>query len=267
MALASRVTLKSLTSQSLRVTLKSLTLLSLHLTSPDSWHAPLLQALSASHALLLQDYGCVEWTSESDRVPAPLAVSTALPFVQPSVGSRNSPPPLSTVTLPQLRMLFHSTHEDRQGAEAAPAELGERIVKSPLQRTLTAHIMSRWAKHEGALAHISLQRSVEMLALQCVQHFPARPADPDSSVLAELFPAPQPEPSQPNVPPAKAKQMHLNWNTLGFLSFSAKVCNSFPTGRLAGFFLQEFRSAHPPDACPRSQSHALLLQDVHRSFG
>ena len=63
------------------------------LTSPESWNAPLLQSLSASHALLLQDYGCVEWTSESDRVPAPLAVSIALPFVQPSVGSRNSPPP------------------------------------------------------------------------------------------------------------------------------------------------------------------------------
>jgi len=57
-----------------------------------------------------QDYGCVEWTSESNRVPAPLAVSIALPFVPPSVGSRNSPPPLSTVTLPQLRTLFQSTH-------------------------------------------------------------------------------------------------------------------------------------------------------------
>jgi len=88
----------------------------LNLTSSDSWHAPLLQALSASHALLLQDYGCVEWTSESDRVSTPLVVSIALPFVQPNVGSRNSPPPLSTVTLPQLRMLFQSTHEDRQGA-------------------------------------------------------------------------------------------------------------------------------------------------------
>ena len=97
------------------------------------------------------------------------------------------------------------------------AEPGERIAKSPLQRTLTAHIMGRWAKHEGALAHISLQRSVEMLALQCAQRFPARPADPDSSVFAELFPAPQPEPSQPNVPTSKAKQMHLNW-LLGFLS-------------------------------------------------
>ena len=40
----------------------------LNLTSPDFWHAPLLRALSASHALLLQDYGCVEWTFESDRV-------------------------------------------------------------------------------------------------------------------------------------------------------------------------------------------------------
>ena len=174
----------------------------LNLTSPDSWHAPLLQSLSASHALLLQDYGCVEWTSESDRVPAPLAVSISLPFVQPSVGSRNSPPPLSTVTLPQLRMLFQSTHEDRHGAEA-PAEPGDRIVKSPLQRTLMAHIMSRWAKHKGALANISLQRSVEMLALQCAQRFSARPADPDSSVFEELFLAPLPEPSQPNVPTAR----------------------------------------------------------------
>jgi len=91
---------------------------------------------------IVQDYGCVEWTSESDRVPAPLAVSIVLPFVQPSIGPRNSPPSLSTVTLPQLRMLFQSTHEDRHGAEA-PAEPGEWIVKSPLQRTLTAHIMSR----------------------------------------------------------------------------------------------------------------------------
>jgi len=224
----------------------------LNLTSPNSWHAPLLQALSTSHALLLQDYGCVEWTSESDRVPAPLTVSIALPFVQPSVGSRNSPPPLSTVTL-QLRMLFQSTHEDRQGADA-PAEPGKRIAKSPLQRTITAHIMGCWAKHEGALAHIILKRLIEMLELQCAQRFPVRPADPDSSVFAELFPAPQPEPSQPNVPTEKAKQMHLNWNPLGFL---------LDAERLAGFFLLKFRSAHPQDACPRSQSHALLLQDVY----
>jgi len=136
----------------------------LDLTSPDSWHPPLLQALFTSHALLLQDYGCVESTSESNRVPALLAVSIALPSVRPSVGSRNSLPPLCTVTLPQLRMLCQSTHEHRQGAEAL-AEPGERIAKSPLQHTLTAHIMGRWAKHEGALAHISLKRSVEMLEL------------------------------------------------------------------------------------------------------
>jgi len=78
----------------------------LNLTSPYSWHVTLVQALSALHALLLQDYGCVEWTSESNRVPAPLAVSTTLPFGQSSVGSRNSPPQLSTLTLPQLCMLF-----------------------------------------------------------------------------------------------------------------------------------------------------------------
>ena len=179
-------------------------------------------------------------------MPAPPAVSIALPFVQPSVGFRNSPPPLSTVTLPQLRMLFQSTHEDRHGAEA-PAEAGERIVKSPLQRTLTAHIMSRWAKHEGALAHISLQRSVEMLALQCAQRFPARPADPDSSVFAELFPAPQPEPSQPNVPTAKAKQMHLNWNPLGFLSdlSQQKSVTRFPPDVWQALFCRSFGAPIP----------------------
>ena len=78
-------------------------------------------------------------------------------------------------------MLFQSTHEDRHGAEA-PAEPGERIAKSLLQRTFTLHIMGRWAQHEGALAHISLKRLFEMLELQCTQRFPARPAEPDSSV-------------------------------------------------------------------------------------
>ena len=121
---------------------------------------------------------------------ASLTVSIALPFVWSSVISRNSSPPLSTVTLLQLCMLLQSTHEDRQGAEA-PAEQGERIAKSPLQRTLTTHIMGCWAKHEGALTHISLKGLVAMLELQCAQRFPARPADPDSSVFAELFPAPQ----------------------------------------------------------------------------
>jgi len=213
----------------------------LNLTSPDSCHAPLLQALSASHALLLQDYGCVEWTSESNRVSAPLSVSIALPFVQPSVGSRNSPPPLITVKLPQLRMLFQSTHEDRHGAEAL-AESGEQIAKSPLQRTLTAHIMSRWAKHEGALAHISLKRLNEMLELQCAQRFPARPADPESSVFSELFPAPQPAPSQPDVSMEKAKQMHLNWSPLGFMSdlSTNKLETRFPPNIWQAFCCRSF---------------------------
>ena len=156
-------------------------------------------------------------------------------------------------------MLFQSTHEDHHSAEAQ-AEQEERIVESLVQRTLAAHIMSCWAKHKGALAHISLQRLVEMLALQCVQRFPARPTDPDSSVFAELFPAPQPEPSQPNVPTAKAKQMHLNWNPLGFL---LELSQQKSVTRFPPAFLQEFRSAHPQDACPRSQSHVLLLQVVH----
>ena len=126
-------------------------------------------------------------------------------------------------------MLFQSTHEDRQGAEAL-AEPGERMAKSPLQRTLTAHIMSRWVKHEGALAHISLKRSIEML-----------------------------------VPKEKAKQMHLNWNPLGFMSdlSTNKLETRFPPDVWQAFFHQEVRSAHPQDACPRAQSHALLLQDVY----
>ena len=105
--------------------------------------------------------------------------------------------------------------------------------------------------------------------LQCAQRFPARPADPASSVFAELFPAPQPKPSQPNVLTLKAKQMHLNWNPLGFLSelYQQKSVTRFTLEVWQAFFLQEFQSAHPQDACTRSHSHALLLQDVHQSFG
>jgi len=107
--------------------------------------------------------------------------------------------------------------------------------------------MGRWAKHEGALAHISLKRSIEMLSLQCAQRFPARPADPDSSVFAELFPAPQPEPSQPDGPTAKAKQMHFNWNPLGFPSdlSQQKSVTRFPPDVWQAFFCRSFRAPIP----------------------
>ena len=107
--------------------------------------------------------------------------------------------------------------------------------------------MGRWDKHEGALAHISLKRSIEMLELQCAQRFPARPADPDSSVFAELFPASQPEPSQLNVPTEKAKQMHLNWSPLGFLSdFSTnKFGTRFPLDVWQAFFCRSFGAPIP----------------------
>jgi len=75
-------------------------------------------------------------------------------------------------------MLFQSTNEERQGA-AASAEPGERTIKSPLQRTLTAHIMGLWAKHNGAVEHIGVKRSVEMLEMQRAQRFPAYPPDPN----------------------------------------------------------------------------------------
>ena len=122
-------------------------------------------------------------------------------------------------------------------------------AKSPLQRTLTTHIMSHWAKHEGALAHISLKWLIEMLELQCAQHFPARPADPDSSVFAELFPAPQAETSQPNVPMEKAKQMHLNRSPLGFMLdlFTNKLETRFPLDVWQAFFCR--MSERPSSRC------------------
>jgi len=138
------------------------------LTSPETWQAPLLEALSKLHALLLQDYGCVEQTAGSHRASVLLAVSGPLPSSsQPSVGSRNPRPLPSPLTLPQpwLRMLFQSAHDERQGADAS-AEPGERTTKSPLQRTLTAQIMGLWAKHNGAVEHIGVKLSLEMLEMQ-----------------------------------------------------------------------------------------------------
>jgi len=72
-------------------------------------------------------------------------------------------------------------------------------------------------------------------------------ADPDSSVFAELFPASQPEPSQPNVPTAKAKQMHLTWNPLGFLSDLSKHKSEtrFPPDVWQAFFCRSFGAPIP----------------------
>jgi len=106
-----------------------------------------------------------------------------------------------------------------------------------------------WAKHEGALAHISLKRSVEMLELQCAQRFPARPADPDSSVFAQLFPALQPKPSQPNVPTEKAKQIHLNWDPLGFLSDLPRISPRLDSRQTFGRPISAGVSEHPSPRC------------------
>jgi len=115
--------------------------------------------------------------------------------------------------------------------------------------------MSRWAKHEGALAHISLKRSIEMLELKCAQRFPAKPADPDSAVFAEIFPAPQPKPSQPKVPMEKAKQMHLNWSPLGFMSdlSTNKLETRFPPDVWQVFFCRSFGLGAP---IPKMLAHA-----------
>jgi len=114
-------------------------------------------------------------------------------------------------------MLFQSTQEESQGAEAS-AEPGERTTHSSLQRTLTAQIMGLWAKHNRAVEHLGVKRSVEMLEMQRAQHFPACPPNPDTSVFAELFPASQPAPSQSNARSEREKQMNINQNPLAFLS-------------------------------------------------
>jgi len=134
-----------------------------------------------------------------------------------------------------------------RGGQDADGLCKTTIYRPQLQHTLAAHIMGRWAKHEGALAHISLKRLVEMLELQCAQHFPARPSDPDFSVFAKLFPAPQPEPSQPNVPTEKAKQMHLNWNPVGFLSdlSTNKSATRFPPDFWQAFSCRSFEAPIP----------------------
>ena len=90
--------------------------------------------------------------------------------------------------------------------------------------------MGLWAKHNGAVEHIGVKRSVEMLEMQRAQRFPACPPNPDTSVFAELFPVSQPAPSQPNARSEKEKQMHINWNPLAFLvdlSAQSKL-NRFP---------------------------------------
>jgi len=161
-------------------------------------------------------------------------------------------------------MLFQSTHEECQ-CEKASAEPGERITKSPLQRTLTAQIMDRWAEHNGALEHIGVTRSVEFLELQRVQHFPACPTNPYTAVFAELFPASQPVLSQPNALAEKEKQMNINWNPLAFLlDLSARrVLTRFLLDVWQEFLLQELWGTHFQDACPRSRSHEVLLQDAY----
>jgi len=53
-------------------------------------------------------------------------------------------------------MLFQSTHEERQGAEAS-AEPGVRTTKSPLQHTLTTQIMGLWTKHNRAVERIGVK--------------------------------------------------------------------------------------------------------------
>jgi len=121
-------------------------------------------------------------------------------------------------------------------------------------------------KHEKALAHISLKRSIEMLALQCAQRFPASPTDPDSSVFAELFPAPQPEPSRADGLTAKAKQMHHNWNPLGFLSdlSQQKSVTRFPPHVWQAFFSRSFGAPIPQML---AHAHSRKLCSCKHTFG
>jgi len=191
-------------------------------------------------------FGCVEWIDASECVSVPLAVLGLLPSVRPSVGSRNPPPIPSLLMLAQLCILFQSTHEEHQGAEAS-AEQGKRIAKSPLQCTITAQFMGCWAKHNGALEHIGVMRSVEMMELQRAQRFPACPTNPNTFVFAEFSPASQPAPSQPNALSEKEKYMHINWNPLAFLRLSdlsaQRILTRFLPDVWQAFFCRSFRAS------------------------
>ena len=169
----------------------------------------------------------------------------------------------STLALCQLCMLFRSTHEERQSAEVS-AEPGERIVKSPLQRTLTAQSMGRWAKHNGALEHIGVTPSVEMIELQRAQRFRACPANPDTSVFAEFsMPLSLLPPNQMCLRRRKGRCKSTRTLSLFCETFQRKGFYLLPVGRLAGFFLQEIQGAYSHDACLRSGPHVVFLQDEY----
>jgi len=95
--------------------------------------------------------------------------------------------------------------------------------------------------------HIGVKRSVEMLAMQRAQRFPAYPLNPDTSVFAGLFPASKPAPSQANARPEKEKQMHINWNPLAFLSdlSAQRLLTRFPQDVWQVCFYRSFGGAIP----------------------
>jgi len=181
----------------------------------------------------------VEWITQPEQMHAPLMDLAALPPVQPKAVSRNLPPILSPLTLPELCLLYQSTQKEGQGAEASDKQ-GDRIAKSPLQRSLTLQIMSQWSKHVGALDHIGLKRSVEMLELQRAQRFPASSTDPDTSVFAEFLPASQP----PEAPLEKEKRWLLNWNSLAFLAdlSTQRISTRFPPVVWQAFFCRSLEA-------------------------
>jgi len=155
-------------------------------------------------------------------------------------------------------MLFQSTHQEHQSAQAS-AEPGERIAKSPLQRTLTAQIMSHW-KHNEALEHIGVTRSVEMMKVQRAQRFPACPTNPDTSVFAEFPPASQPAPSLPKALSEEEKHMSINCNPLAFMSdlSAQKILARFPPDVWQAFFCKIFRlGASIPKILAHTQGHTL----------
>ena len=116
---------------------------------------------------------------------------------------------------------------------------------------------------------MSYKKIICLLALQCAQRFPARPADPDSSVFAELFPAPQPEPSQPNVLTEKAKHMHLNWSPLGFMSdlSTNKLETRFLPDVWQAFFCRSFGAPIPMMLAHAHSRTLCSWKIVYQSFG
>jgi len=181
----------------------------------DQWSAPILLALKQAHQVLLTDFGCHEWSIDSDG-PAPASAvlqiegSSPNPAANaPQSASRNVVPPLTLLPL----TLLYSTQ-----TVASNLDGNAKAPTVPAQRVITAHLMRFWPSHQYVLGDISLTRSEETLGLQSSQRFKACPTDPDDTNFGLHFPTPATDSQVQTDPSLREKVWHLNWMPLAFLA-------------------------------------------------